>query len=111
VHWHRILRQKLAGRRRIGLMLFGQLAVFSNLAAQQVPFNAIFLISDPPPKSGGWWLIFLLYFLPFSGRRIFLSSVFLRARSVFARVYFADLAAQSVSGLAMLGAMYVLAPG
>ncbi|MEO9167065.1 MAG: hypothetical protein ABI230_01540, partial [Aestuariivirga sp.] len=29
------------------LMLFGPLAVGANLAAQQVPFNAIFLISDP----------------------------------------------------------------
>jgi hypothetical protein len=91
------------------LMLFGPLAVGANLSAQQVPFNAIFLISDPAQK---WRLVanFLLYFLPFLAGAFFLGSVFLRARSVFARVYFADLAGSGVSGLAMLGSMYVLAP-
>ncbi|MEO9167864.1 MAG: hypothetical protein ABI230_05630, partial [Aestuariivirga sp.] len=90
-------------------MLFGPLAVGANLAAQQVPFNAIFLISDPAQK---WRLVanFLLYFLPFLAGAFFLGSVFLKARSVFARVYFADLAGSGLSGLAMLGAMYVLAP-
>src|SRR3954451_23166721 len=29
------------------LLLFGPLAVAANLCAQQVPFNAIFLVSDP----------------------------------------------------------------
>jgi hypothetical protein len=91
------------------LMLFGPLAVGANLAAQQVPFNAIFLISDPAQK---WRLLanFLLYFLPFLAGAFFLGSVFLKARSVFGRVYFADLAGSGISGLAMLGAMYVLAP-
>ncbi len=93
----------------ISLILFGPLAVLSNLAAQQVPFNAIFLISDPAQK---WRLVanFLLYFLPFLAGAFFLGSVFLRARSVFARVYFADLAGSGLSGLAMLAAMFVLAP-
>ncbi|MBI2718874.1 MAG: hypothetical protein HYX36_08935 [Rhizobiales bacterium] len=91
------------------LMLFGPLAVASNLAAQQVPFNAIFLISDPAQK---WRLAanFLLYFLPFLSGAFFLGSVFLRAREFFARVYFADLAGSGLSGLAMLGAMYGLEP-
>src|SRR6266446_9076597 len=46
------------------LLLFGPLMVVCNLAAQQVPFNAIFLISDPMQK---WRLFanFVLYFLPF----------------------------------------------
>ena len=93
----------------ISLILFGPLAVVTNLAAQQVPFNAIFLISDPAQK---WRLVanFLLYFLPFLAGAFFLGSVFLRARSVFARVYFADLAGSGLSGLAMLAAMYVLVP-
>src|SRR5258707_322985 len=34
----------------ITLMLFGPLAVGCNLLAQQIPFNAIFLISDPEQK-------------------------------------------------------------
>src|SRR5215468_8480437 len=31
----------------VSLMLFGPLTVAANLLAQQIPFNAIFLISDP----------------------------------------------------------------
>src|SRR6185437_15406444 len=44
------------------LVLFGPLAVGANLMAQQVPFNAIFLISDPVQK---WRLFanFVLYLL------------------------------------------------
>src|SRR2546427_3022946 len=38
-HWH--------GGGSVALGLFGPLAVASNLAAQMVPFNAIFLVSDP----------------------------------------------------------------
>jgi hypothetical protein len=32
------------------LLLFGPLTVASNLLAQQIPFNAIFLVSDPMQK-------------------------------------------------------------
>src|SRR5205823_7732588 len=53
---------------------------------------------------------FLLYFLPFLTGAFFLGAVFLKARRIFARVYFADLAGSGVSGLAVLGAMYWLAP-
>ena len=44
--------------------LFGPLMVVANLLAQQVPFNAIFLVSDPAQK---WRLLanFVLYLLPF----------------------------------------------
>ena len=51
------------------LLLFGPLMVAANLAAQQVPFNAIFLVSDPAQK---WRLFanFLLYLLPVPGRRL-----------------------------------------
>src|SRR5437870_5855986 len=91
------------------LLLFGPLTVAANLLAQQIPFNAIFLISDPMQK---WRLAgnFLLYFLPFLTGAFFLGAVFLKAREVFARAYFADLAGSGLSGLAMLGAMYWLAP-
>ena len=45
--------------------------VVCNLVAQQVPFNAIFLISDPTQK---WRLLanFVLYFLPFLAGALFL---------------------------------------
>ena len=63
----------------IALYAFGPLAVASNLTAQQIPFNAIFLVSDPNQK---WRLFanFLLYLLPFLAGATFLGTVFLRAK-------------------------------
>jgi spermidine synthase len=91
------------------LLLFGPLAVASNLLAQQVPFNAIFLVSDPAQK---WRLLanFLLYLLPFLAGATFLGTVFLQQAKTFNRVYFADLAGAGFGGLIFLLAMYVLAP-
>ena len=91
------------------LMLFGPLTVASNLIAQQVPFNAIFLISDPTQK---WRLFanFILYMLPFLAGAVFLGTVFLKAHKVFGRVYFADLTGAGLCGLLFLAAMYVVAP-
>lgn len=91
------------------LLAFGPLTVVSNLLAQQVPFNAIFLVSDPNQK---WRLAanFLLYLCPFLAGAVFLGIMFLKAKTAFARVYFADLAGSGLCGLALLGAMYVIAP-
>lgn len=100
-HWRRV-----AG---IALVLFGPLTVVSNLSAQQIPFNAIFLISDPAQK---WRLFgnFILYFLPFLAAAMFLGTVFLKAQKIFSRVYFADLAGSGLCGLLFLAAMYLLPP-
>src|SRR3984885_325945 len=38
------------GVANVSLLLFGPLMVAANLLAQQIPFNAIFLISDPVQK-------------------------------------------------------------
>jgi SAM-dependent methyltransferase len=91
------------------LLLFGPLMVVCNLAAQQVPFNAIFLVSDPMQK---WRLFanFVLYFLPFLAGALYLGVVFLKAKRGFNRVYFADLAGSGLCGLAMLLALYVFKP-
>lgn len=91
------------------VLAFGPLAILANLAAQQVPFNAIFLVSDPAQK---WRLAanFLLYLLPFLAGALFLGIVFLKAQHAFSRVYFADLAGSGLSGLAFLAAMLLLAP-
>jgi len=100
-HWQRVAA--------VALLLFGPLMVAANLAAQQVPFNAIFLISDPQQK---WLLLanFLLYFTPFLAGALFIGTVLLRSRKAFARVYFADLAGSGACGLSLLGAMYLLPP-
>ena len=91
------------------LIAFGPLAVGANLAAQQLPFNAIFLVSDPHQK---WRLFanFMLYLLPFLAGATFLGTVFLRAATGFNRVYFADLAGSGLCGLVFLGAMYLFWP-
>jgi SAM-dependent methyltransferase len=100
-HWQRVAMA--------ALMLFGPLTVAANLAAQQIPFNAIFLVSDSAQK---WRLFgnFLLYMLPFLAGAFYLGTVFLKAQRLFGRVYFADLTGSGLCGLLFLGAMYLLAP-
>ena len=73
------------------LASFGPLAVGVDLIAQQIPFNAIFIISDPAQK---WRLAanFVLYMAPFLAGALFLGIVFVRAGEAFGRAYFADLA-------------------
>lgn len=91
------------------LLAFGPVMVASNLIAQQLPFNPIFLISDPGQK---WKLLanYLLYFLPFLLAAFFLGIVFVQARKRFGRVYSADLAGAGIGGLLALPAMYLLHP-
>src|SRR6185295_15473055 len=91
------------------LLAFGPMMVAANLLAQQVPFNAIFLVSDPTQK---WRLFanFMLYLLPFLCGAAFLGAVFLRAQRIFGRVYFADLVGSGLCGLLFLPAMYLLHP-
>ncbi len=91
------------------LLTFGPLMVVCNLAAQQVPFNAIFLISDPMQK---WRLLanFVLYFLPFLSGALFLGVIFLKAKRTFNRVYFADMVGSGLCGLSVLLALYVFKP-
>lgn len=91
------------------LLSFGPLMVVCNLAAQQVPFNAIFLISDPVQK---WRLFanFVLYFLPFLAGALYLGVIFLKAKKTFSRVYFADLVGSGLCGLTVLLAMYAWRP-
>jgi spermidine synthase len=93
----------------IALLLLGPLVVVSSLAAQTVPFNAIFLVSDPSQK---WRLLanFVLYLLPFLAGAVFLGVVFLKSRLAFGRVYFADLTGSGIAGVVVLASMYALAP-
>src|ERR1700730_13361352 len=100
-HWKGVATAALLG--------FGALTVASNLLAQQIPFNAIFLVSDPMQK---WRLFgnFMLYMLPFLAGALYLGIVFLKANKIFGRVYFADLSGAGLCGLAFLLAMYVSRP-
>ena len=100
-HWQAVIATSL--------IAFGPLMVIANLLAQQVPFNAIFLISDPMQK---WRLFanFMLYLVPFLAGAVFLGTVFLKTQQIFNRVYFADLAGSGLCGLLFLVAMYFATP-
>lgn len=100
-HWYGIIGASL--------LAFAPLVIMSNLVAQQLPFNPIFLVSDPMQK---WRLLanFALYLLPFLAGSLFLGTVFLRAKHVFGRVYFADLLGSGLCGLITLGALFVFPP-
>jgi hypothetical protein len=97
------------GMASLGLGIMGPLAVAANLYVQSLRFNPIYLVSDPQQK---WKLlaIFLASLTPFLGGALFLGCVFLKSNKTFGRVYFADLAGSGLSGLAFLGAMYLLNP-
>lgn len=105
-HW---FEKHWRGFSAAALLLFGPLAVGSNLLAQQYPFNAIFIVSDPVQKFR-LGLNFVLYLLPFLAGALFLGVVFLRARKDFNRVYFADLAGSGFGGLVVLAAMLAVHP-
>ena len=100
-HWFGVIAGSLAA--------FAPLVVGSNLAAQQLPFNPIFIVSDPLQK---WRLVanFALYLLPFLAGSLFLGTVFLRAQKVFGRVYFADLLGSGLCGLLTLGSLFLFRP-
>jgi hypothetical protein len=48
--------------------------------------------------------------LPFLAGALYLGTVFLKAKTIFGRVYFADLSGAGLCGLAVLAAMYLLPP-
>ena len=80
VHRQGLVRAPLARRRRRRrCCCSARWPSRANLLAQQVPFNAIFLVSDPAQK---WRLLanFVLYLLPFLAGALFLGIVFLRSR-------------------------------
>lgn len=94
---------------KICLLAFGPLLALANSLAQQVPFNPIFLVSDPQQKLR-LLANFLLYFAPFLPGAMFLGLAFLRGQKHFGRVYFADLAGSGLGGLSFLGALYLMLP-
>ena len=98
-----------AGIATAAAILFAPLLAGANLAAQQAPFNAVFIVADPQQK---WRLLanFLLYLLPFLAGAGFLGAIFIRYRQGFARLYFADLTGAGLCGFLFLAAMYVVPP-
>lgn len=108
------LRRDVFSRRphwwmNLSLALLGPAMAVANSAAQTLPFNAIFLVSDPAQK---WYLLgyFLIFFVPFFIGAMFLGLVFYEGQAVFGRVYFANMTGSGLGGLALLLSMYLLMP-
>ena len=91
------------------LLLLGPAMVVVNSVAQTVPFNPIFLVSDPSQK---FYLstYFLLYFLPFLLGAMFLGLFFVEAKDHFNKAYFANMTGSGLGGLVLFFAMYTLHP-
>jgi predicted membrane-bound spermidine synthase len=91
------------------LILFAPLLSTVDLIAQQLPFNAVFLLADPQQK---WRLAanFVAYLLPFIAGGMFLGIIFLRQGQQFGRVYFADLSGAGICSLVTLLAMRIVPP-
>ena len=93
----------------IAILALGPIFILVNSLAQCLPFNPIFLVSDPMQK---YWLLgyFLLYFIPFLFGAMFIGLVFLQGQQNFGKVYFANMFGSGLGGLAMLLAMYAVLP-
>lgn len=91
------------------LLAIGPAMVIANALAQKVPFNPIFLVSDPAQK---FYLAayFFIYFVPFFFGAMFLGLFFLMAQSQFGQAYCANMAGSGLGGLILFLAMYLLVP-
>jgi hypothetical protein len=91
------------------LLLLGPAMVAANSLAQTVPFNPIFLVSDPAQK---YYLgcYFLLYFIPFFLGAMFLGLFFVQEQHRFSTAYFANMTGSGLGGLALFCGMYFLLP-
>jgi spermidine synthase len=91
------------------LLALGPAMVAANSLAQAVPFNPIFLVSDPNQK---YYLAgyFLLYFIPFLLGALFLGLFFVEARDHFNKAYFANMTGSGLGGLVLFLGMYWLLP-
>ncbi len=87
----------------------GPAMLAANAVAQSLPFNPMFLISDPAQK---WYLAsyFGLYFFPFLAGAMFIGLIFLREQEEFGKIYFANMAGSGLGGLLLFGAMFLVEP-
>jgi hypothetical protein len=103
------VRRCAGGIATTALALFAPLLAAAHLLAQQLPFNAVFMLADPQQK---WRLLanFAIYLLPFLSGATFLGTVFAHHGDRFARLYFADLSGAGLCGLVFMLGLYVAAP-
>ena len=107
--WWKVLEEDWQAASSIEIAAIWPLTVLSNLIAQTVPFNAIFLVSD---TNQIWRLIanMALFLMPFLAGAFFLGIVFLKSGRTFGRAYFAELVGSGIASTLVPGARSVWAP-
>ncbi len=93
----------------LALLLIGPAMLAVNSLAQEIPFNPIFLVSDPSQK---FYLAyyFLLYFIPFLLGAMFLGLFFLMGQAHFGKAYFANMTGSGIGSLVLFAGMYTFLP-
>jgi hypothetical protein len=107
--WKQFFSKTLIFWINLALLLLGPAMLAVNSLAQEVPFNPIFLVSDPDQN---FYLAtyFLLYFVPFLLGAMFLGLFFLMGQAHFGKAYFANMGGSGLGGMVLFAAMYVFLP-
>lgn len=107
--WKNFFAKTLIVWINLALLLLGPAMLAVNSLAQGIPFNPIFLVSDPSQK---YYLAyyFLLYFLPFLLGAMFLGLFFLMGQAHFGKAYFANMTGSGIGSLALFAGMYYFLP-
>lgn len=107
--WKLSFQNRLISCMNGAVLLLGPAMIAANSAAQRVPFNPIFLVSDASQK---YYLgcYFLLYFIPFLLGAMFIGLFFFMGQRNFGKVYFANMTGSGVGGVVLFAAMYCAAP-
>ena len=107
--WKNFFARTLMFWINLALLLLGPAMLAVNSLAQEIPFNPIFLVSDPSQK---YYLAgyFLLYFVPFLPGAMFLGLFFLMGQAHFGKAYFANMTGSGIGSLVLFAGMYHFLP-
>jgi len=107
--WKNFFAKTLVVWINLALLLLGPAMLAVNSLAQEIPFNPIFLVSDPAQK---FYLAyyFLLYFIPFLLGAMFIGLFFLMGQAHFGKAYFANMTGSGIGSLILFAGTYQLLP-
>ncbi len=107
--WKDFFSRRLFFFSNLALLALGPAMLLANTLGQTIPFNPMFLVSDPKQKYY-LALLFLVYFVPFIFGAMFIGLVFLAGRDSFGRVYFANMTGSGLGGALLFIGMYAFLP-
>ncbi len=106
-------RERVARRAQSWLqtscMLLSPSMAGAHIASQHIPFNPLFIVSDPMQIA---WisLFFIVYSLPFFIGALFIGVSFMCLGSRIHHLYFWNMCGSGLGGFAILGCMYIFPP-